>query len=229
MVAREFVVRFAVVREGQIVSSIWRVWKGRNNDNIYLAPRNVAGSIKVSMHANRYCHVAVTQQQWNLTNGDIAKRPTLVSWVRPDARAEGWVVGASFLFVPELLFPVHKGMSVVDADTYLIEAPTPGRAIIVDLIFSRLPPGTLRLEPGIAGELGQTKLQSGEYFAVIGSLIDFDYEEFFRKANLTTPLDRVVTIGDVDRAGTRMALFGDPAVDNHLRILDVGVGLISRN
>jgi hypothetical protein len=43
------------------------------------------------------------------------------------------------------------------------------------------------------------------------------------------PLDSVITIGDIDRIGTRMALFGDPAVDNHLRILDVGVGLVSRN
>jgi hypothetical protein len=228
MAVREFVVRFAVAREGQIVSSIWRVWKGRNNDNIYLAPRNVAGSIKVSLHANRYCHVAVTKQQWILTNGDTTKRPALVSWIRPDTATEDWIVGASFLFAPELLFPVQTDMTI-DADTYLIEAPTLGRAIIVDLIFSRLPPGTLKLEPEIAGELGHTKLQSGEYFAVIGSLIDFDYEDFCRKANLTMPLDRVVTIGDMDSAGTRMALFGDPAVDNHLRILDVGVGLISRN
>jgi hypothetical protein len=228
MAVREFVVRFAVAREGQIVSSIWRVWKGRKNDNIYLAPRNVAGSIKVSMHANRYCHVAVTKQQWVLTNGDTAKRPTLVSWDRPDASAEGWVLGASFLFAPELLSPVQTDTGV-DADTYLIEAPNPGRAIVVDLIFSRLPPGTLKLEPGFAGELGHAKLQGGEHFAIIGSLIDFDYKEFARTANFTMPLERVVSIGDTRRAGTRIALFGDPAVDNHLRILDVGVGSTARN
>jgi hypothetical protein len=44
---REFVVRFAVGDDKRGVrSSVWRIWKGRNKDDIYVAPRPVAGNVE---------------------------------------------------------------------------------------------------------------------------------------------------------------------------------------
>jgi hypothetical protein len=43
-----------------------------------------------------------------------------------------WIVGVFFLFAPELSFSAPTDMSL-GADTHLIEVPSPGRALIVDL------------------------------------------------------------------------------------------------
>ncbi|MGC2224634.1 MAG: hypothetical protein WA624_20905 [Methylocella sp.] len=40
----------------KLASAIWRIWQGKNNNDIYVAPRPIAGVVKASLHANGYCY-----------------------------------------------------------------------------------------------------------------------------------------------------------------------------
>ena len=46
----------------KLASGIWRIWQGKNNNDIYVAPRPVAGAVKVSLHASGYCYCGFTKQ-----------------------------------------------------------------------------------------------------------------------------------------------------------------------
>jgi hypothetical protein len=50
----------------KLASGIWRIWQGKNNNDIYVAPRPVAGAVKVSLHANGYCYCGFTKQFQNV-------------------------------------------------------------------------------------------------------------------------------------------------------------------
>jgi len=217
---REFVVRAAVVREGRVASAIWRIWKSRNNDNIYVAPRNIAGAAKITLHANRYCHAAVTNQYARMIHdgGDAHTRRVMVSWQRADGPTQGWITGVSILIAPQFLSPYDVE---IDADILAIDAPAPDKAIVIELIFSRSPRGAIRRPPSV-GELGSVQLSTGEQVAVMGGIIDFDFVEFRRKAKLTMPLDRVLSLTDLSAPDLRMALMSDPNTDGVLRIFDIG-------
>jgi hypothetical protein len=97
----QFALRVAVACEGGIGSAIWRIWKGKNNDNIYIAPRNIAGSAKGTLHDNRYCHFGITKQE--ATTLGLVDRPMLETWIRLDGPPDGAVKAMSILIAHEFL------------------------------------------------------------------------------------------------------------------------------
>jgi hypothetical protein len=57
---REFVVRFAIADERGARSSVWRIWKAKGEDDIYVAPRPIVSITKGSLHANGLCYFSHT-------------------------------------------------------------------------------------------------------------------------------------------------------------------------
>jgi hypothetical protein len=49
----------------KLASVIWRIWQGKNNDDIYVAPRPIAGAWKVSLHPSGYCYAGLTSQPYS--------------------------------------------------------------------------------------------------------------------------------------------------------------------
>jgi hypothetical protein len=157
------------------------VWKKK--DDIYICQDKIGGYVKTSLHSNRHCRVAITKERYTQITGReySGSRPALTAWVRPETKTDGWVIGVSILFVPELLSPYDV---VYDRDTIEIESPCPGKAISVDMIFSRLPPEAIAPNPS-QGVLGHTQLSTGEHFIVVGGIIPFDINEFSQRADLS--------------------------------------------
>lgn len=213
---RQFAVRFAVARNGKIASAIWRVWKGSNNDNIYIAVRSLAGIAKATLHANRYCHFAFTSQSWSPGAFGASKR-ALVNWTRGvvennDAR------GVVAVFIPARY--LAETDQVIDADTYVIDAPGRESAVIVECIYARYAYRQMPKPPG-GIELGYVKLSDDEYFVVFAGIVPFDVGEFERTAKLDRPLSLNSANQDLLNAN-RMLVINDPVKDGMLKLIDVG-------
>jgi hypothetical protein len=167
---RELTVRFAIGDEQGARSSVWRIWKGRGKDDIYVAPRSVAGIMKGSLHASGRCHFAVTTQHYERIStggGAMLRERTITAWERRRPSPVHDVVQAvSILFAAEFLsdksYPVGPG-------TRLIDTPVPGKAIIVDFLFAMQAVGQLLLRPNQT-ELGRVVLANGELFLVIAGV-----------------------------------------------------------
>jgi hypothetical protein len=218
---RDFVVRFAVGDDklgGS--SSVWRVWKSRNNDDVYLAPRSAAGLVKGSLHASGQCHfAATTQHHAAIRSGSRDRRIT--AWRRVPTPADGYTKCVQILFASEFLsrtpFPIGQ-------ETTLLSYPQSGKAIVVDLLFSRIR-GEFSLMPR-QRELGRFQLSTGEIFLIIAGLVDdFDARAFrsaFFPLNETTTLGFAIEPPDAKRDDLRGAIMLSDLGDGLLRIIDIG-------
>lgn len=157
-------VRVAVTRNGAIGSAIWRIWIGKKNDNIYIAPRNIGGSAKGTLHENRYCHFGITDQETKRLG--LPDRPMLETWTRAEGPADGATKAMSILIAHEFLSP----REAPSADVISIDDPGSAKAISLDLYFSRAVPGLFRLSPS-QRELGHVALRGGEHFFVVSDVV----------------------------------------------------------
>jgi len=217
MSKRDFKLRLAVAEGDKIGSSIWRIWKHRTADDIYFAVRSLAGAIKVSLHASGLCHLAFSYQYWSAGKALNAARRDLISWTREDVGPNGWRSAAQIYIPAEFLADTGQ---TIDAETYLISAPQPGKAVIIDMIYSRRGIGELRRPPGSI-ELGNATLSDGHYFIILGGIVPFDVEAF----KLDNRLDRPRLAGlsnpellDVNRA----VIYSDAEKERHLKLVDIG-------
>jgi hypothetical protein len=214
---REFVSKFAVFTNEQVSSSVWRAWKGRNNDNIYIAPRNLAGILKISLHKSRHCHLAFTSQYWKKEGPTGIARPAIFTWYRsetPDKRA---TVLASLLIAEEFLAPW-----TAPHDKFVQRLPSPGvgKAYKITFIFSRIPIEDLVDDKWLV--LGQCNLISGEQFVIISALVDFDANRFFQTVSFNVPFDRHLVLTNVVDPGLRALVYSDPNETGELQLSDVG-------
>src|ERR1019366_9302005 len=84
-------------------SGIWRIWQGKNNNDIYVAPRPVAGAVKVSLHANGYCYCGLTKQYSEslLRDGHyVQPRREFVAWQRPPTPDNNFLWAVEIWFYP---------------------------------------------------------------------------------------------------------------------------------
>src|SRR5260221_8657214 len=133
---RDFVIRFAIADASGARSSVWRVWKGRDKDDIYVAPRPIVGFAKGSLHASGLCYFSITAQReaQMIAVGSAREHRAFRRWRRHPTPEAGLVRVVQLLFAAEYL---SKNGTPVDSDTALIEAPKPGQAVVVDVIFGR--------------------------------------------------------------------------------------------
>jgi hypothetical protein len=225
--AREFVIRFAIGDRRGARSSVWRIWKSRNKDDIYVAPRLIAGIAKGSLHESGLCFFSFTSQhhQGRVAAGTAREKRTFTRWQRRPTPDAGMVGVVSLLFPDEFLSP---NPTPVDPDTALIQPPKTGQAVVVDLLFAQ--GGGLHLSPNQQC-LGHVLLSTGEeFFAVAGLVNDFDALAFRRYHQ---PLAEHMQIGFLERPqgvaldDLRGAILLPAVNDGVLRIVEVSPNYIS--
>jgi hypothetical protein len=223
---REFVVRFAIGDARGLRSSVWRVWKGRKKDDLYIAPRPMVSVLKGSLHASGLCYFSITAHRHAqmMGTGTAREKRALTRWKRLPTPASGFVGVVCILFAAEYL--QRNFTPVVEENTTLIDVPKRGEAVTVDLAFGRLPGGDLLLRPN-QRNLGRVALPSGEEFFIISGLVnDFDAEGF-RRAH--QPFSANCEVGffqepppHIDPDGLRGAILLPANNDGVLRIVEMG-------
>jgi hypothetical protein len=228
--ARLLEIRVAAgISERLLSSSIWRIWQGKNNDDIYIASRQIAGAVKCSLHSNRYCYVGFTKQFADRLKAEGHHVPPSRAWViwerplTPEDRP---------LFVAEIwLFPAPLYTLAGPAPKYtrLIAPPPVGKAAVVNIVYSRMPEGAPIIPPDV-WKLGYTRLRSDDYVAVFARRVDFDYDEFVRKRLpeiqenfLRHPQFLLDEKTALEAQALRIFLVNDPKIDGRLMILDAAV------
>jgi hypothetical protein len=225
---REFVVRFAIADATGARSSVWRIWKGRDKDDIYVAPREIVGSAKGSLHESGLCYFSITSQRHArmAAAGSARENRALRRWRRHPTP------GAGLVDVVQLLFPAEY-LSVsgtpVDPKTALIEAPKTGEAVVVDLVFGR---GGRPFIQSNQHLIGEAALSTGEMFFIIAGLVDdFDARGFqehvqpFGEDPEPTFLDAPPP--DTDPDNLRGAIMLPVLNDGVLRIVEIGPAYVA--
>jgi hypothetical protein len=227
--SERFLVRFAIGDRQGVRSSVWRIWKARKTDDIYIAPRPMVSIAKASLHVSGLCYFSITTEHHRqmIAAGTAREKRALTRWKRPPTPPAGLVSALSILFAAEFL---SQKSTPVDSDPILIDIPKAGKAIVIDLVFGRMPDGRLGLQPN-QKELGHIFLSTGEEFFVIAGLVkDFDANTFRRQhqplsQNMdSTFLQQPAYDGDPDNLRGAILL---PAIsDGVLRIVEVGPAYI---
>jgi len=177
---RDFDIRFAVGDAEGARSSVWRVWKARKTDDIYITPRGAGRVFKISLHANDgYCHLAITAEE--VAHPTISGVPprrghrAITSWTRLEGPTDGYAASLKLLFAAEFL-PARG--APLEKPTQLLPIPSLGHAVVVDFLYSRVPLDQM----GLAANqvvLGRVGLSTGETVSVIaGTVDDFDAGAF---------------------------------------------------
>ena len=178
---REFVARFAIADDSGARSSVWRIWKGRGKDDIYIAPRPIVSIAKISLQASGYCYFSFTSQRHaEMAAGGTARtKRAFTRWQRLPTPQAGSVNVASLLFAAKYL---SRNGTPVEPGTALIEAPGLGQAVVIDLLFV----GGGRISPqSNQHQVGSVALSTGEKFFIIAGLVnDFDEQAFHRHHHL---------------------------------------------
>jgi hypothetical protein len=135
----EHVVRFVVGSQDGFRGSTWRCWiPGRAKNDIYLAPRSIAGSYKISLHQSGDWRLALTEQfekklrsegRWNDGIGRL-----LAQW--PRSRTIGPDTVLAFrIVVPHSAVTIPSDPAVLPREMVWIDPPTPGRSVEVSLLI----------------------------------------------------------------------------------------------
>lgn len=161
----------------RLASGQWRIWKARNSDDIYIAIRSLAGSIKCALHQTGWCYFGFTdvfgaklREQGKLP----AKGRAWTTWQRPDVFEKGWCILAEIWFPPS---PLGASIEPSKKPVWLIEPPPLGKASVISIVLSKFPEGELNVPPGTR-ELAYCKLSSGYFVAVFARPADFDFDKF---------------------------------------------------
>jgi len=219
----------AGISEPLVSSAVWCIWQGKNNDDIYIASRQIAGAVKCSLHSNRYCYVGFTKQfaqRLKAEGHHVPQSRAWVIWERPLTPEDRPLFVAEIWLVPAPLYTLARPAPEY---TKLIKPPPVGKAAVVNIVYLRLPKVAPIIPPDV-WELGHTRLRSDDYVAVFARLVDFDYDEFVRKrlpeiqANFQRRpqflLDEKTAL---EAQALRIFLVNDPKTDGRLMILDAAV------
>ena len=226
---RDFVVRFAVGNTAGQRSSVWRVWKSRTKDDVYLAPRPMAHSLKGSLHASGLCYFSITSDKYAqmADSGSAPHKRAFVRWHRPSTPKNAFVCATKLLFPSEYL--QCKYTPVLEDEVMLIEVPKQKETVVVDLVFG--PAGSEIALGANQRTLAQTTLSNLEEFVIVASTVtDFDADLFQRTHQPSSPNAKLGFLEvpphtDPDQLRGALLL---PGGDHHpLRIVEIGPAFVT--
>lgn len=130
--SKKTALRFAVGEPGRR-GTIWRLWANRDTDDLYLASRNTAGEMKVSLHQSGDWRMQIVNPERPKTvhfhdfdgsrDGRILDR-----WTRPEPNAIGWTHALSIV-LPERHLVAIPSDNVRPDDVRWCPAPRPGEQV----------------------------------------------------------------------------------------------------
>jgi hypothetical protein len=199
--------RFAVGRPDGPQSNIWRVWSNKGKSDVYLGPRPVLRTGKVSLHqSGDYRHATI---------GD--DRTLLDRWTPSPEIADGWHRGYTVSVYPAALAP--SAQPLPKGKVFWCEPPGLTQAVRFD-IYRGAPGTSLTILGGDVAYVGEFKLVDGGCVGIIATLIETTsaerdwYErtrsQFAARVHDRTAIDiRGVAYGydaDGTRVGTDLAI-----------------------
>jgi hypothetical protein len=221
---RDFVVRLAVGDERGACSSVWRFWQ--YNDDLYIAPRNIAGCLKISLH-DGWFGLAVSKSFYQklCDAGDVPETVTtrtILHWQRGIIPEHGCTEVLNILFPEEFL---AEQFIYVEHNTYLISPPESGKAIII-FCYICSPHARLTLAAD-QREVGRCALSTGDEFIIISGLFhEFDAMTFWRQYQACLDeVERIHILPDLPVTDTRQlgaAICLPIREDNVLRLVVIG-------
>jgi hypothetical protein len=146
--------RFAVGRPGRR-SSVWRLWANRGKDDVYIAARQSAGILKVSLHESgdwRLQWVGDDHGDVSFTtrDGDESQGRVIDRWSRPPAGATGWTDALS-IWVPTRDVSEIPGDAEPGHDAQWVEPAGPEAATEFRLVLVEPGQGPFELTAALQG------------------------------------------------------------------------------
>jgi hypothetical protein len=133
--------RFAVGEPAGPRSSVWRVWMNDRRDDVYIAARDIAGDLKVSLHPN-FWYFGFTKQ--HAERGSSVLPPgsdrKMRVWERPDEFGAGWT--RAFEIVVPASEVVEAATPYTGSEAVWFPRPADGEAVHFTVLLSK--PGAPR-------------------------------------------------------------------------------------
>jgi hypothetical protein len=167
--ADNLVLRFFVSTGSGLRSGAWRLWS--NGNDIYVAPREVASDLKISLHASGQCNHAFTKTleselggPHNLPKG--ARRQD--NWFCDRAPTTPNSIALRLGFPTTELRPLPP-LAITDKPHLALPAPPPGQQLAVYVGFTRS--GPVRTEGSEYGLIADHPLPDGSRVAVLTRIL----------------------------------------------------------
>jgi hypothetical protein len=229
---RPFELRVAAgTLEAGLTSSVWRVWQGKNNDDVYIAPRPMAGALKASLHPNRYCYYGFPKPYAERLSRDghyVPPNRAFAHWWRPITPDRGvvWAVEIWLPPGPAFKIPEEKDGKTIE----LLDPPPAGQAVVLGIGSARISAAAAALPVGVRN-LGGSLLSTGDNVVVLAGNVSFDKEAF--KVEVEPRINASITMGHFLVSEDRMlgsqhpraTIYNDPKIDGVLKIFDFGIAI----
>ena len=181
-----FTLRFAVGKETERRSGIWRVWRDAGKSDVYLAIRTIAGINKISLHPSGSCTASLTSQE-------VARNPAAHQRLGNTRHFDQWqrpICSGELLSIPlRLRYPESELRLGIDRApkgvvVQWLEAPSKDQVLDIVCIFtsSRFLDGDYPWKAELGTWIAQSQLPNGETFWLIARL-------YAAPVNLTAILD----------------------------------------
>jgi hypothetical protein len=135
------VIRVAVVREGKPLSGTWRIWR-RSND-IYVAPRSVASSFKISLHASGKFRFGFTSDEKASKFLRLGEDRAVFKWELPSSESPTRLL-AQIIF-PEVGLLAPNISIVLPKNLVPLTVPNIGNSTVISLVETELPQSVTEL------------------------------------------------------------------------------------
>jgi hypothetical protein len=227
--------RFAVGQNGLAYSGVWRVWTAKNQPDLYLAVRNIAGEMKASVHGPRPPHTG-WERKYSFTmeaSGELAKAvkqdsgPHQVRWpgcpITPDCTLEFRIIFRGI--------SLDKNGLAVQPDTALLPIPSEYEFLEVAVLLGS-PNAPVNEYPRFGGNtptrlLSEGRLSNGYRVWVVYYTTQMN-REHSPQQHLITP-DKFYTDPTIDLtkvSSLRAGVFG--VEDRHLVFWDMSAKYTAR-
>ena len=142
--------RFAVGTPDGPRSTSWRIWTGRNADDVYVAPRTVASMVKMSLHQSGRWQYGFTDSPKARPWVENRESRHIDTWQRPPEFGPGVTRGCAIRF-PHSELRVWPEGHTVSRKVAFVPAPRPGQYVQVEVLLMRAtdPPATLDIDLGL--------------------------------------------------------------------------------
>ena len=226
----DFVARVAVGEPNGLRSAIFRFWSPKGKSDVYAGIRDIAGAIKISLHASGRCFAGLTNhfaEQEPAAIAKIGESRHQSQWTRPTHTGKNIVTPLQFAIPRSELRLWPNGP--VDTSVTWIDPPSPSHSTIVSCVFSGKSLSDMEWPGRKNGtQLAGTKLMpNGEKFWLLWQHCATSHleREILRGARATVATKKVVPFVQRDRHSkpTRTMIFKEFPDSGLLVVLDVAV------
>ena len=228
-------IRIGVGEEGKPHSSLWVAWA--NGSDFYFGSRPIAGFLKVSLHASRACHVAITDRHWSTLQKQGLELPPnrqFTEWERKPTPPTGAIHVASIFFSTDFSL-VHKERPKLSKPVCYIKPAPPGKAVEIGFFYSLEGPETLEQKfQRIGLPMFNSKLANDEIVSVVARLSNFESSAIPYTQSWTGPVTPLSNELSEIEQGEKLenlsaVMWNDPNKDGPLQIVEVSGLTIHRN